>query len=447
MKRIIILVFISAMPLQLNGQLKGGACFEEITPELGLHMYGYLPHRYADGVADPLFMRALVLRTNERSFAIVNYDLGRAFNVSRLNQLRNRIKDETGIENVMFVATHTHSGPYITNSEEQPEWEKRVFDKTVEGIKKADKLIQPVKIGFGLGEADHTYNRRRVLSNGDPHMMWQNHKKLPLGPVDKTVAVIRIDDMNNMPLAVIVNYACHPVIYGNDNRKYSGDYVGVLIKEVSKGLPNHPLCFFANGASGDINPYYAGSDASINAKERVEETGKSLAEEVIKITKGIDTKSYNHGPLLVSEIKYFDVAPRYDVPELLKRLKGTDAEKARINTLTSRMDRGGYFIPLSVLLITPDIGWVGLPGEFWHKFQIDIRAQAPVKFVVVSGHTNGDFGYFPPVEDAIIGGYGADGYEAYTEVGTGELFVQESVIMFNKMLKKLKPLPRGYDDD
>ena len=43
-------------------------------------------------------------------------------------------------------------------------------------------------------------------------------------PVDPTVGVIRIDRGDGTPLAILVNYACHPVVFGPDNLDYSADY-------------------------------------------------------------------------------------------------------------------------------------------------------------------------------------------------------------------------------
>jgi len=43
-----------------------------------------------------------------------------------------------------------------------------------------------------------------------------------------------IDDSAGSPLAILVNYACHPVVFGPDNRLYSADFPGAMTREVER---------------------------------------------------------------------------------------------------------------------------------------------------------------------------------------------------------------------
>ena len=115
--------------------------------------------------------------------------------------------------------------------------------------------------------------------------MFQNRDKAPAGPVDKTVGIIKIDDLNGNTIAVLVNYACHPVVYAPDNLRYSADFPGVMSREVQNVLKGEPICFFIQGACGDMNPYYAMWPIDDGAQSKVEEMGKELAHEVIRVAK------------------------------------------------------------------------------------------------------------------------------------------------------------------
>jgi hypothetical protein len=42
------------------------------------------------------------------------------------------------------------------------------------------------------------------------------------------VKVVRIDDLDECPLAVIVHYGCHPTIMGHPNRLITPDYPGIV---------------------------------------------------------------------------------------------------------------------------------------------------------------------------------------------------------------------------
>ena len=79
---------------------------------------------------------------------------------------------------------------------------------------------------MGRGTADLAHNRRKFLPDGRVAMQWRNAEREPTEPVDREYAMIRLDRADGSPLAVLFNYACHPVVMGGDNYQYSADYVG-----------------------------------------------------------------------------------------------------------------------------------------------------------------------------------------------------------------------------
>jgi hypothetical protein len=63
--------------------------------------------------------------------------------------------------------------------------------------------------------------------------------------------------MSGNPIALLVNYACHPVIFGPDSLLYSADFPGVMTRVVENTITGKVLCFFLQGGAGDINPLFA----------------------------------------------------------------------------------------------------------------------------------------------------------------------------------------------
>ena len=63
-------------------------------------------------------------------------------------------------------------------------------------------------------------------------MFWQNPDKVPTSPLDPTVSVLRVDSTDGAPLAILVNYACHPVVFGPTISNTSADFVGVMARAV-----------------------------------------------------------------------------------------------------------------------------------------------------------------------------------------------------------------------
>ena len=88
----------------------------DITPPLGVPLAGYYHARGAEGVLDPLFSKALVIREGEQSAAFVTLDL---IGLTRwvTDQARAQIDKTTGIaaDHVMISATHAHTGPELAN--------------------------------------------------------------------------------------------------------------------------------------------------------------------------------------------------------------------------------------------------------------------------------------------------------------------------------------------
>lgn len=94
--------------------LRAGGAAVKITPPLGIPLAGYYSARGAEGVADDLFAKALVLDDGKTKVALVVCDLiGLTRDV--VVEARKLIEKQTGIagDHVMISATHTHTGPSI----------------------------------------------------------------------------------------------------------------------------------------------------------------------------------------------------------------------------------------------------------------------------------------------------------------------------------------------
>ena len=80
---------------------------------------------------NPLYARVLVLADGSQAVALVTLDLGRSFGPPQIAAVRARIRRDYRVDEVMFVASHTHSGPVIDDEYDGPlpEWERRALDK------------------------------------------------------------------------------------------------------------------------------------------------------------------------------------------------------------------------------------------------------------------------------------------------------------------------------
>lgn len=428
--------------------LRAGVAKVDITPPAGLPMWGYTL-RDSTGTLDPLYARVLVLEVGEKRLALVALDLGRCFGHDSLERLRAAVQKSSGISYVLAVASHTHSAPVVQDTYRNgtPAWERADLEKIAKAIDDAHQRACEARLGTGYGVAYIGHNRHRANPNGTVTWFEHNPTQIPTAPVDPTVAVLRVDTADGRPLAVLVNYACHPVVFGPDNTQYSADYPAVMTKTVEQALGGQPLCFFLQGAPGDINPYYAVIPLKEYAVQRRDWTGVRLGEEAARVAKEIRTEALPE--------------PSLDFAEDMLRLKFRwNEEKFRKVALASP-EAGdtrafdAYFpstereqqLPVATVLLNRRIALVGVPGEPFVDFQMNWRARCPVSDCFFLGYANGYFGYFPTIRAATEGGYGAAGASTWIEPGAGERMVDHAVIKVYEMLGLLTDAPEDPNED
>ena len=99
--------------LAQESTLRVGTAEVDITPHPGLCLSGYAARKdsVAKGALDPLYARALILEGKEGKVALIVLDLIGNFEEEKSDRIRFTAKASYGIEDVIFIATHTHSGP------------------------------------------------------------------------------------------------------------------------------------------------------------------------------------------------------------------------------------------------------------------------------------------------------------------------------------------------
>jgi len=437
-----LLLWIVGTPLLNAAEFKAAVARAELTPPLGYSLWGYSDRKGgATAVRDPLWARILVLDDGSNRLALVTLDLGRSFGPPLMDALRQRVKTSAGVGQVFFMASHTHSGPVLDDAYPEggtPPWEMESMDKIAKAIDEASGRLAPARIGTGYGQTLIGHNRRQLQPDGTVKMLWRNETKIPTHPVDPTVGVLRVDDASGKPMAILVNYSCHPVVFGPDNLRYSADYPGAMAKYVEGQFDKSPICFFLQGAPGDINPYFDKTPLQEDADRLMNETGEQLGQEAVRVARGITTRAPEKPSLKCSlDTMNFDL--RWDagkvMPEVEKRVDARTAGYYR-RSLVSPVP-----CPVMALLINDEIALMGMPGEPFVEFGINFRERAPVPDAFFVGYANGYYGYFPTLSAAVEGGYGANSLTTRTEVGAGETMVNHALVKLYQMLGKLRTVP------
>ncbi len=421
--------------------LRAGVARVDITPPPGIWMWGYAARKTpATGVLDPLEARVLVLDDSRTRIAIVAVDLGRSFGPPALDRLRQAVRKFSGVGAVLVAASHTHSGPVIKDEYQNgpPPWENAALDKIAKAIEQASSGLTDTRIGAGHGLCYIGYNRIIVGPDGKGKWLGSNPTEIPTSPVDPTVTVVRLDRQDGTPVAILVNYACHPVIFGSDNLQYSADWPETMRRTAEVAVEGHPLCFFLQGAAGDINPYYATTSLQQDAIRMQDLTGRRLGEEVSRVAKGIVTPQEATGQLDYSE-DYLKFHLRWD-PEKFRQGLISIFGASSPEVFAPQIEQA-FEVPVSTLLINKRIAVMTMPGEPFVDFQIDWRNRCPAADSLFLGYTNGYYGYLPTMGAATRGGYGASGATTWVQVGAGEQMVNHALVRVFEMLGELRRAP------
>jgi len=444
----LLLALLPSYLLMVGAGVSGAAEFKaavartDITPPLEYSLWGYSDRKGgAKSVLDPLYARVLLLEDGSNRLALVTLDLGRSFGPPFMDALRRRVKKSASVQQVFFMASHTHSGAIIDDAYPEgktPPWETESLDKIAEAIEEAAGRLVPARLGTGYGETLIGHNRRYLQPDGTVKMLWRNATKTPTHPVDPAVGVIRVDDNAGKALAILINYACHPVVFGPDNLRYSADYPGAMAKYVEEQFDKTPVCFFLQGAAGDINPYFDKTPLAEDADRLMKETGEQLGQEAARVARAITTRAPEK-PSLKHSLDTMNFNLRWDAGKVMPVLeKVVDARTAGYyrRSLVSPIS-----CPVMSLLINDQIALMGMPGEPFVEFGLDFRARAPVPDAFFVGYANGYYGYFPTIRTAVEGGYGANSLTTRTEVGAGEAMLNHGLVKLYEMLGRLKDVP------
>jgi hypothetical protein len=210
-------------------------------------------------VHDPLFAKALVLDDGRTTLVILSLDavaIGGICDIRDdfLPKLRGRIHEKLGIpaSQVLVHATHTHPAGRILCG--AGDLLKRTFD----AVREAVEHRVPVTIGSGAGREDRIMiNRTLRMKNGKAWTVRHSYPCPPddqvagLGADDPEIGLLRIDRLDGRPLAVVLNYAGHPLL-GVPQGHVTGNYPGFACRLIEEQLGHGAMALFLQGAGGNM---------------------------------------------------------------------------------------------------------------------------------------------------------------------------------------------------
>jgi hypothetical protein len=261
-----------------SAELQVGFGEADITPALGgkpVYIAGFGQNRKADGVADPLFARAIVLTDGQQRIAIVSLDVV-GFFYANVQSVRKRLD---GFDHVVISSTHSHEGPDTLGlwgptalmSGIDPDYMKKLEDGAAAAVRAAEKDLRVVTGKIG------TTNAPELLHDG----------RLPIIKHDELVALMFTDSKTRKPAGIVVQWNCHPETLASKNTKLSADYVGYTVKEVREkhGCPVVYLTGTVGGLMTSLNVKIQddkGNDLKDGTFEKTERFGRLVGKAALK---------------------------------------------------------------------------------------------------------------------------------------------------------------------
>ncbi|MGC8787650.1 MAG: neutral/alkaline non-lysosomal ceramidase N-terminal domain-containing protein [Anaerolineae bacterium] len=419
----------------MDQKLQAGAVEVDITPPVGTGFDGYSAREGTSrGVLDSLLAQLLLLKCGESQVVLISMDL-LGVSLDFTQRVREGITQAIGVPGLctMVSCTHTHSGaggflpqaPGIYTAQD-PELQSIVARKLVGAAIWAHERLQPARLGVSKGQVEGIGRNRN-----DPEK----------GIVDQEVIILRVDDASGQPIAVLMNYGCHPTVLGYQNLFFSADYPGAA-RAALRSIYPHTIFLFTNGASGDISTRFTRRDQSYREVERM---GRILAGEVLKTMQLIMTQDAVPLGARVAEVEpKFRRFPSPDEAQRelerlqaeLETLKAAGATHGEIRRATTRVEgaMGQALMAKEVSNIKPrssqvqvlqigDLALVGWPGEAFTRTVLEIKQQSKYPYTAVVSYANDYLGYFPDAVsiaegtyEALISPYGADAAEELRDV-------------------------------
>lgn len=440
-----------------------GVYQKEITPPLGCDMPGYFEHRYADGILDRLYVRAVAIEAGGEAAIIISADVLHIHQqmhdlaVAQIEKFANISSDR-----ILINATHSHtSGPF---GEDDPGY----FDSDKEYEHVMSKLIGDcgVMAYRNMREAEIkiaekevkgiSFIRNYIMKDGairtNPGFLNPDIDR-PYGKIDYNYSAMFFYDENKKPFGAITCFSNHnDCVYQN---KYSGDFVGVCEKELKKEFGNEFVMVYMNAPCGNINCFDVSKSVEENLKPgRYVEIGKVLAEATIEleqnakpmtneVVKGkkeylqIERRRLPDGEIeelkrLIKEIPMDGLEFSLNNPDSLEYKR---ALAERLLIFSEQPDK----LPCSVQVIKiGDCMLYAMSGECYSDYSLGIKEKSPESFNMVASLANGGVQCYIPVPEIFD-------YPIYeVQIPTSQVIPQAGWMMVDRMAEIAEEISKSY---
>ncbi|MBM7231138.1 hypothetical protein JTP68_11570 [Dietzia cinnamea] len=389
----------------MNEQFKVAAKYFDCTPDSPVQLAASGYSSPAESVESRLEVSLLLLE-DPRGALCVLVSVDFLYPGRRIRQAVEEAFRGIPPSQIVVMASHTHRAPVVDDARPaHGRYERKYTEDLLVKLRQAGlELLQapriPVQIRTKVYEANHSVNRRK--------RKWLRVSKRPklnqivmapnyLGSRDETVTTMDLVDENKKTIAVVWNYACHPVAYGSN--AVSSHYPG-LIREAIRGqyADSSVPVLFGQGFSGDVRPSASVSARGFRALARTVLTGATFSDMTGEVY-----RRWAEG-LAFPCLRKVSESPAYKPAGELtaRRLTAPSSDFVRNPKRHSEVS--------FQLVEFGGITLIAVSAELVTDYAVFLRRRLPGRHLMLIGCTDDTLGYFPTSRMIEEGGYEASGH-------------------------------------
>jgi len=390
----------------------------DITPPVGASIPGGFAPRPAEGLHDPLRVRAGVFLSDDAALALVGVDAV-SLKTEDLVRAREMAADLSPVPagNIIIAASHAHTGGPandVLGSASDEHYREQIVRQIATAVAEAARTAVPAEVGWASGAADGlAWNRRWVMADGsqtthaDPSAEDVIERA---GPSDPEVLLLAARDLDGRPLGFAGNFTCHVTIMGG--RQFSADYPGAW-SDMMQAATGAPLVFL-NGAMGDLTQVNKEADTPQSGAEGVQRFARALTGESLKLLAEMEFAAEAQ---IAAAGESLELDFRHPTEEQLERDRETVAELAEDDysrdavfarerlMLAEHIEAIGQEPCPLICARVGDLGIATGAGQMFCEFGLDCKSRSPFERTMYVSIANGNVGYVPTPAAIAGGGY------------------------------------------
>lgn len=398
--------------------IRAGFWVADITPPVGSNIPGGFAPRPAEGVHDPLRVRAAVLSAEDDAVGIVGVD---AVSLSTEDNLKARELAahlaRIPQDHIIIAASHTHcGGPAndVLGTPSDEHYREHIIRQIASAVSQAARIAVPAELGWACGRAEGLgWNRRWIMADGTQRTHADPGREDVIeraGPSDPEVLLLAARDSTGRILGFVGNFTCHCTLMSG--REFSADYPGMW-SDMMQRVTGGPLVFL-NGAMGDVTQIAPELDLPQRNEPAVERFARKLTGESLRL---LADMHWEAAPAITVASEVLRIPMRRPEPSQLEADRTLVAETeeddysrdvvfARERLLLAEyIDRVGRDRCEIICARVGDLAIASSPGQMFCIYGLEAKRRSPFDYTMYVSLANGNCGYVPTPEAIAKGGY------------------------------------------